>query len=99
MMKSENASADIDNEPGKPATSGPREDGVAHPQDGRRRHDRRRANCTRSRLRKVSARRIEADRFKSWTRPDRKIPGYRVRNPGSRGAYFIAVGVEGIQEA
>ena len=59
--------------------SGQGEDGVAHPRDGRRRRDRRRANCTRSRLRKVSARRIEADRFKSWTRPDRKIPGYRVR--------------------
>jgi hypothetical protein len=38
-------------------------------------------NRTRSRLRKVSARRIEADCFKSWTRPDRKTPGYRVRRP------------------
>jgi hypothetical protein len=34
-----------------------------------------------SRLRKVSARRIEAGCFKSWTRPDRKSPGYRVRKP------------------
>ena len=25
--------------------------------------------------------RDEADRFKSWTRPDRKTPGYRVRKP------------------
>jgi hypothetical protein len=32
-------------------------------------------------VRKVYARRIEAGCFKSWTCPDRKIPGYRVRKP------------------
>jgi len=37
--------------------------------------------CTRWRLRKVASRRIEAGRFKSWTRADRKTHGCRVRNP------------------
>jgi hypothetical protein len=48
---------------------------------------------------KVSAERIEANRFKTWTRQIVRAPATAYVNLGGRGANFIPIGVEGIPEA
>ena len=76
----EKASAYIDDALGKPATSATKAktaSRIATAADG---------VTDASKLHSVAigegpARRIEADRFKSWRHPDRMIPGCRVRKP------------------